>query len=59
MRWQPAIADRSATAQPFTVFDLVTRYRLPVRVGHGRLEAFFRALNLMDTNWRQAQFFFK
>lgn len=55
---RPAIEDRAVTTQPFTVFDLVTRYRLPVPVERGRLEAFLAILNLTDTNWRQAQFFY-
>ncbi|MBI4402462.1 MAG: TonB-dependent receptor plug domain-containing protein [Nitrospirae bacterium] len=56
---RPATEDRRATAQPFTVFDLVTRYKLPVKIERGRLEAFLSVMNLTDTKWRQAQFFFE
>jgi hypothetical protein len=56
---RPADANRTAYAQPFTVFDWVNRYRLPVKVERGRLEAFFTIQNLFDVDWRQAQFFYE
>lgn len=51
--------DRTVSAQEFTVFDFVSRYRLPVKAQRGRLEAFFSVQNLTDIEWRQAQFFFE
>ncbi len=56
---RPADENRTAYAQPFTVFDWVNRYRLPVKAERGRLEAFFTVQNLFDTKWRQAQFFYE
>lgn len=56
---RPADVNRTAYAQPFTVFDWVNRYRLPVKVERGRLEAFFTIQNLFDVDWRQAQFFYE
>lgn len=56
---RPADENRTAYAQPFLVFDWVNRYRLPVKVERGRLEAFFTIQNLFDTDWRQAQFYYE
>lgn len=51
--------DRTVSAQEFTVFDFVARYRLPVNVQRGRLEAFLSVQNLTDVNWRQSQLFYE
>ncbi|MBM4124228.1 MAG: TonB-dependent receptor [Nitrospira sp.] len=59
MGQRPADANRTAYAQPFTVFDWVNRYRLPVKAERGRWEAFLTVQNLFDANWRQAQFFYE
>jgi outer membrane receptor protein involved in Fe transport len=53
------IKDRSVLLEPFTIFDLVLRYRIPVSPPTGRLEAFLSIRNLTDTDWRQAQFFYE
>ncbi len=53
------IEDRSVLLEPFTIFDLVLRYRIPVSPPTGRLEAFLSIRNLTDTDWRQAQFFYE
>ena len=51
--------DRSVLLEPFTFFDLILRYKIPVEPPTGRLEAFFSIRNLTDTDWRQAQFFYE
>jgi hypothetical protein len=56
-KW-PLIEDRSVSSQPFTVLDLVARYRLPYSVGPAHLDPFLILQNLTDTKYRQAQFFF-
>jgi outer membrane receptor protein involved in Fe transport len=50
--------DRSVLLEPFTIFDLVLRYKIPHAPPTGRLEAFLSIRNLTDTDWRQAQFFY-
>ena len=50
------VEDRSVTLEPFTIFDLILRYRVPAFSTTGRLEAFLSIRNLTDTDWRQAQF---
>lgn len=56
---RPAVEDRSVYLNGFTFFDWVNRYRVPVKMEHGRLEAFFTIQNLFDAQWRQAQFFYE
>ena len=51
-----AVEDRSVLLEPFTVFDVIMRYRLPSNVFSGGLEAFLSVRNVTDTDWRQAQF---
>jgi hypothetical protein len=51
--------DRSVTSQPFTLLNLITRFRLPYKIGPGHLEPFLMVQNLTNTNYRQAQFFFE
>ena len=55
---RPLIEDRSAKAPSWTTFDLSERYQLPVKLPHGRLEAFLFVQNLFNTKWEQATFFF-
>ena len=40
------------------VFDLTERYQLPIKLSHGRLEAFLFVQNLLDTHWEGATFAF-
>lgn len=51
--------DRSVSAQPFTIFNLVARYR-PLTKGPWRnLEGYLSVQNLTDTQWRQTQLFYE
>ena len=50
--------DRTVKAPSWTVFDLTERYQLPVKLSHGRLEAFLFVQNLFDTDWEGATFAF-
>ncbi|MDR4495877.1 MAG: TonB-dependent receptor plug domain-containing protein [Nitrospirales bacterium] len=54
-----ATEDRSVLLEPFTIFDLILRYKIPVSLPTGRLDAFFSIRNLTDTDWRQAQFLYE
>ncbi|MGE0478340.1 MAG: TonB-dependent receptor [Nitrospirales bacterium] len=54
-----ATEDRSVLLEPFTIFDLILRYKISVSPSHGRLEAFLSIRNLTDTDWRQAQFLYE
>ena len=56
---RPLTEDRSAKAPSWIDFDLSERYRLPVKLPHGRLEAFLFIQNLLNTKWEQATFFFE
>lgn len=51
--------DNHVKLEPFTIFDLVLRYKIPLAPPTGRLEAFFSIRNLTDTDWRQAQFYYE
>jgi len=51
--------DRSVYSQPYTVVDLITRFRLPYKIGPGYLEPFLMFQNLLNTEYKQAQFFFE
>jgi outer membrane receptor for monomeric catechols len=48
--------DRTLKAPSWLDFDLTERYQLPVKLSHGRLEAFLFVQNLFDTQWEQATF---
>jgi hypothetical protein len=50
--------DRTVKAPSWTVFDLTERYQLPIKLSHGRLEAFLFVQNLLDTHWEGATFAF-
>jgi hypothetical protein len=56
---RPLIEDRSAKAPSWIDFDLSERYQLPIKLSHGRLEAFLFIQNLLNTKWEQATFFFE
>jgi hypothetical protein len=51
--------DRSVNTEPYTVVDLMTRFRLPYRFGVGNLEPFLMFQSLLNTEYKQAQFFFE
>jgi outer membrane receptor protein involved in Fe transport len=55
---RPLTEDRSIKSPSWLVFDLTERYQLPIKLGHGRLEAFLFIQNLFDTQWEQATFAF-
>ncbi|HNP29483.1 MAG TPA: TonB-dependent receptor plug domain-containing protein [Nitrospirales bacterium] len=50
--------DTRVKLEPFTIFDLVLRYKIPLTLPTGRMEAFLSIRNLTDTDWRQAQFYY-
>src|SRR5262245_19501210 len=50
--------DRTVKAPSWTIFDLTERYQLPIKLSHGRLEAFLFVQNLFDTDWEGATFAF-
>jgi outer membrane receptor for monomeric catechols len=56
---RPLIEDRSIKSPSWIVFDLSERYRIPVKLPHGRLEAFLFVQNLFNTHWEQAIFAFE
>jgi hypothetical protein len=55
---RPLIEDGSVKAPSWVDIDLSERYVLPVKLPHGRLEAFLFIQNLLDTKWEQATFYF-
>jgi outer membrane receptor protein involved in Fe transport len=56
---RPLTEDRSIKCPSWLNFDLIERYQLPIKLSHGRLEAFFFIQNLFDTKWEQAVFAFE
>jgi hypothetical protein len=50
--------DRTVKAPSWLVFDLTERYQLPIKLSHGRLEAFLFVQNLLDSHWEGATFAF-
>ena len=56
---RPLVEDRSATSPSWIVFDWSQRYRLPSKLSHGRLEAFYFVQNLFNADWEQAIFSFE
>jgi outer membrane receptor protein involved in Fe transport len=56
---RPLTEDRSVKAPSWTIFDLIERYQLPIKLSMGRLEAFLSIQNLLDTKWEQATFYFE
>jgi outer membrane receptor protein involved in Fe transport len=56
---RPLTEDRSFKSASWVVVDLTSRYALPIKLSHGRLEAFFFIQNLLNTKWEQAVFAFE
>jgi outer membrane receptor protein involved in Fe transport len=56
---RPLIEDRSIKSPSWLSFDLSERYRLPIALPHGRMEAFLFVQNLFNTEWEQAIFAFE
>lgn len=56
---RPLTEDRSITSPSWLDFDLSERYHIPVKLSHGRLEAFLFVQNLFNTKWEQAVFAFE
>lgn len=56
---RPLVEDRSIKSPSWITFDLSERYRIPVKLPHGRLEAFLFIQNLFNTQWEQAIFAFE
>ena len=56
---RPLTEDRSVKAPSWIDFDLSERYQLPIKLSHGRLEAFLFVQNLFNTKWEQAIFSFE
>jgi outer membrane receptor protein involved in Fe transport len=56
---RPLTEDRSMTSPSWINFDLTERYQIPIKLSHGRLEAFLFIQNLFDTKWEQAVFAFE
>jgi outer membrane receptor protein involved in Fe transport len=56
---RPLVEDRSVKSPSWVEFDVTERYQLPVKLPHGRLEAFFFIKNLLNTQWEQAIFSFE
>ena len=55
---RPLIEDRSVKSPAWIDFDLSERYQLPIKLPHGRMEAFLFIQNLFNTKWEQATFAF-
>ena len=56
---RPLIEDRSVASPSWLNFDVSERYRLPITLPHGRMEAFLFVRNLFNTEWEQAIFAFE
>ncbi|HEX5544019.1 MAG TPA: TonB-dependent receptor [Nitrospira sp.] len=56
---RPLTEDRSIKSPSWIVFDWTQRYRLPIKLPYGRLEAFYFIQNLFNTDWEQATFAFE
>jgi hypothetical protein len=56
---RPLIEDRSVKSPSWLTIDLTERYMLPIKLSHGRLEAFLFIQNILDAKWEQATFFFE
>jgi len=55
---RPLTEDRTVKAPSWLDFDVTERYQLPIKLSHGRLEAFLFVQNIFDTNWEGATFAF-
>ncbi|HRC44397.1 MAG TPA: TonB-dependent receptor plug domain-containing protein [Nitrospira sp.] len=56
---RPLTEDRSIRAPSWVDVDLSERYQIPIKLAHGRLEAFLFVQNLLNTKWEQAVFAFE
>lgn len=56
---RPLIEDQSIRSPSWIVFDWSQRYRIPIKLPYGRLEAFYFIQNLFNTDWEQAIFAFE
>lgn len=56
---RPLTEDRSVKAPSWVELDLSSRYRLPINLTYGRMEAFIFIQNLLDAKWEQATFYFE
>jgi outer membrane receptor protein involved in Fe transport len=56
---RPLTEDRTIKSPSWVEVDLTERYQLPIKLSHGRLEAFFFVKNLLNTQWEQAIFAFE
>jgi len=56
---RPLTEDRSIRAPSWIDVDVSERYQLPIKLAHGRLEAFLFVQNLLNTKWEQAVFAFE
>lgn len=55
---RPLVEDRSIKSPAWMDVDLSERYQLPVKLPHGRMEAFLFIQNVFNTKWEQATFAF-
>ena len=55
---RPLVENRSIKSPSWLTFDLSQRYRIPMKLPLGRLEAFLFVQNLFNTKWEQAIFAF-
>ena len=56
---RPLIENRSIKSPSWITFDVSERYQLPIKLPHGRMEAFLFVQNLFNTDWEQAIFAFE
>jgi len=56
---RPLTEDRSIKSPSWIVFDWTQRYRLPIKLPYGQVEAFYFIQNLFNTDWEQATFAFE
>ena len=56
---RPLTEDRTVKSPSWIDFDLSERYQLPIKLSHGRVEAFLFIQNLFNTKWEQAIFAFE
>lgn len=56
---RPLTEDRRFKSPSWLTFDLSERYRIPIALPHGRMEAFLFVQNLFNTEWEQAIFAFE
>lgn len=55
---RPLTENQSIRSPSWIVFDWTQRYRLPITLPYGRLEAFYFIQNLLGTDWEQAIYAF-